>query len=98
MSNHNWDENVGDVTEAGIVDETAPEGERTEGSGRTDDLDERALLIEGSLSPGTTAHGNPIDSDERESGHDRPGSAGPSQRNPNALIRGNRVTTAEDME
>ncbi len=98
MSNHNWDENVGDVTEAGIVDETAPEGERTVGSGRTDDLDERALLVEGSLSPGTTAHGNPSDSDEHESDHARLASAGPSQHNPNALILGNRVTTADDME
>ena len=98
MSNHNWDENVGDVTEAGIVDETAPEGERTEGSGRTDDPDERALLIEGSLSPGTTAHGNPVDSDEHGAEHDRRWTTGPSQHNPNALIQGNRVTTAEDME
>ena len=98
MSNHNWDENVGDVTEAGIVDETAPEGERTKGSGRTDDPDERALLIEGSLSPGTTAHGNPVDSDEHGAEHDRRWTTGPSQHNPNALIQGNRVTTAEDME
>ncbi len=98
MGNHNWDENSGDVTEAGIVDATAPEGERTAGSGRTDDPDERALLIEGSLSPGSTAHGNPSDSDDHGSDHDRPGSTGPSQRNPNALIRGNRVTTAQDME
>ena len=98
MGNHNWDENSGDVTAAGIVDATAPEGERTDGSVRTDDPDERALLIEGSLSPGSTAHGNPSDSDDHGSERDRPGSTGPSQHNPNALIRGNRVTTAQDME
>jgi|GEM_PF-4852724 len=98
MSDHNTNENVGDVTESGIVDAAAAEGERTQGSDRTDDLDESADLVDGVLAPGTTAHGGPTEPADPASNEQRPHPAGPSQHNPNALIEGNRVAGTDDME
>ena len=98
MSDDNQNENVGDLTEAGVVDATSPEGERTEGSGRTDDLDERAQLSDGVLSPVSTAKGGPTEAADPAANEHRPHPTGPSQHNPDALVEGNRVAGAHDME
>ena len=59
MTHENRDENVGDITEAGIVDADAPEGEHTEGSDRADDVNRGGATVEGALLPGSTASGSP---------------------------------------
>lgn len=92
------DEYTGDATESGAVDATRPEGERSDGAGGPDDRDERADAPHGALTFGSTAVGSPTTELGESDAPEGSPVGSRAEENPEALIEGNRVGTAEDME
>ncbi|WP_150306516.1 hypothetical protein [Planctomonas psychrotolerans] len=95
---HESDEYTGDATESGEVDATQPEGERSDGAGGPDDLDERAEAPNDAVTFGSTAVGSPSPDLERSVDREANPVGSKAESRPEALIEGGRVATAEDME
>jgi len=89
---------AGSDSESGTVDAAQPEG----ADESVEQADSAELTEDGSLGAGSTAVGSPTSGGLTEADVDatvagKP-AATPQQSNPNSLIEGNRVATAEDME